>query len=487
MGRSKRSAKPKKKAESEEESDISEPDPESEDYFKDDVGKFHSKRDKILLDPDDNGDSDNSSDEEEEVMGLELGDSEDNVEDDDDDGGDDDEDDDGQTEGLPSDKAWGKKKKNYYDADVGDADIEVDSEEEAWALEKEEEEEAIALQKRINMAFDDDDFDITESAPVEDDEVELQEDEKTVALDLTKLTKEQKLEILSRDSPELFELLNEMKTKLREIVDCLNPLLDLVKQGHIPDEGAKYIELKHKLYLTYCINIAFYLRLKAQQASVKDHPVIARIVQLRTLIKELEPTDSRLEEDIETLLAMHKNGELPNASMVQTKKSNLKEKLGKKSKQTQKLSALLASSDESDTEVKLNMRHQAKSKKRKHTDKEDIDPLAYYEEVKMNKKKAKEMKEMTARLAHEPEYQADEEGDGEGGKRAITYKISKNKGLTARKKKQERNPRVKLKKKYSKAVIKRKSQVRAVVNEETRYGGETTGIRSQLSRSIKIK
>ncbi|EDO42004.1 predicted protein, partial [Nematostella vectensis] len=258
--------------------------------------------------------------------------------------------------------------------------------------------------------------------------------------------------ILSRDSPELFELLNEMKTKLREIVDCLNPLLDLVKQGHIPDEGAKYIELKHKLYLTYCINIAFYLRLKAQQASVKDHPVIARIVQLRTLMKELEPTDSRLEEDIETLLAMHKNGELPNASMVQTKKSNLK------------------------------VHFAAKSKKRKHTDKEDIDPLAYYEEVKMKKMKAKEMKEMTARY-----YQADEEDNGEGGKRAITYKISKNKGLTARKKKQERNPRVKLKKKYSKAVIKRKSQVRAVVNEETRYGGETTGIRSQLSRSIKIK
>ena len=45
------------------------------------------------------------------------------------------------------------------------------------------------------------------------------------------------------------------------------------------------------------------------------------------------------------------------------------------------------------------------------------------------------------------------------GKRAITYQISRNKGLTPKRKKEQRNPRVKHRKKFRKAVIKRRSQV----------------------------
>lgn len=44
-------------------------------------------------------------------------------------------------------------------------------------------------------------------------------------------------------------------------------------------------------------------------------------------------------------------------------------------------------------------------------------------------------------------------------KRPITYQISKNKGLTPRRKKELRNPRVKNRMKYRKAKIRRKGQV----------------------------
>lgn len=50
-------------------------------------------------------------------------------------------------------------------------------------------------------------------------------------------------------------------------------------------------------------------------------------------------------------------------------------------------------------------------------------------------------------------------GEDQDGKRAITYQISRNKGLTPKRKKEQRNPRVKHRKKFRKAVIKRKSQV----------------------------
>lgn len=45
-------------------------------------------------------------------------------------------------------------------------------------------------------------------------------------------------------------------------------------------------------------------------------------------------------------------------------------------------------------------------------------------------------------------------------KRGITYQIAKNKGLTPRRKKELRNPRVKNRMKYRKAKIRRKGQVR---------------------------
>ena len=47
-------------------------------------------------------------------------------------------------------------------------------------------------------------------------------------------------------------------------------------------------------------------------------------------------------------------------------------------------------------------------------------------------------------------------------KRGITYDIHKNKGLTVERKKEDRNPRVKLRKKFTKAKKRRKGQVREV-------------------------
>lgn len=54
---------------------------------------------------------------------------------------------------------------------------------------------------------------------------------------------------------------------------------------------------------------------------------------------------------------------------------------------------------------------------------------------------------------------SDNELDDEKEKRKITYAIAKNKGLTPRRKKEQRNPRVKHREKYRKAKIRRKGQV----------------------------
>ncbi|KAG5185000.1 Sas10 C-terminal domain-containing protein, partial [Tribonema minus] len=74
-----------------------------------------------------------------------------------------------------------------------------------------------------------------------------------------------------------------------------------------------------------------------------------------------------------------------------------------------------------------------------------------------------------------------------GGKRAASYEIIKNRGLTPHKSKLNRNPRVKKREAYRKAVIRRKGQVREVrTNEAGRYAGEGTGIRSTVTRGRKF-
>ena len=52
-----------------------------------------------------------------------------------------------------------------------------------------------------------------------------------------------------------------------------------------------------------------------------------------------------------------------------------------------------------------------------------------------------------------------------------SLQIARNKGLTPKRKKEQRNPRVKHKKKYEKAKRRRTGQIRPVVTEEGVYGG----------------
>lgn len=72
-------------------------------------------------------------------------------------------------------------------------------------------------------------------------------------------------------------------------------------------------------------------------------------------------------------------------------------------------------------------------------------------------------------------------------KRGINYQIEKNKGLTPKRDKTYRNPRVRNRMKARKATIKRKSIVPKVRDQDKRYSGEATGIRTGIVRAVKIK
>ncbi|KPM08188.1 something about silencing protein 10-like protein [Sarcoptes scabiei] len=62
--------------------------------------------------------------------------------------------------------------------------------------------------------------------------------------------------------------------------------------------------------------------------------------------------------------------------------------------------------------------------------------------------------------------------------------MKKNKGLTPKRKREQRNPRVKYRKKFEKATVRRKGQVREPRKELKKYSGEFTGINMKSVKNI---
>ncbi|KAK5313882.1 something about silencing protein 10 [Exophiala xenobiotica] len=120
------------------------------------------------------------------------------------------------------------------------------------------------------------------------------------------------------------------------------------------------------------------------------------------------------------------------------------------------------------------------------------DANEYYDMlVKNNKlKKAdkREKAEAYAEAARQGAQVYEEEQIGPDGKRKITYAIEKNKGLTPKRKKDVRNPRVKKRKKYDEKMKKLASIRQVYKGGEGRggYGGEATGIKTNVVKSIKL-
>lgn len=107
-----------------------------------------------------------------------------------------------------------------------------------------------------------------------------------------------------------------------------------------------------------------------------------------------------------------------------------------------------------------------------------------YEQVKAQKAATKDAKKAEYEAGRMPIISDADLADGD--KRGVTWQILKNRGLTPHRKKENRNARVKHRNKYEKK-MKNLSSFRAVAKTPTgAYGGETTGIRTGLARSVKF-
>lgn len=140
-------------------------------------------------------------------------------------------------------------------------------------------------------------------------------------------------------------------------------------------------------------------------------------------------------------------------------------------------------SDDDDRRVANELRNGNKS---------GTDDDEYYDMVAARTKQRKDDKkaraEAYAAAAREGGHVEVQEEIGPDGKRAITYQIEKNKGLTPKRSKDARNPRVKKRKKYDEKKKKLGSIRQIYKGGEGRggYGGELTGIKKNLVKGVKL-
>lgn len=433
-------------------------DVHEEGFHRDEIDDWQEMRGRLLLDTAEPA-SFSEDDSEEEVLRLDLSESDgeresgDAAEDDDDEMEED-------AEG-PSDKAWGHRKNDFYSTDYDEGGYSSDVSEA-----EEEEKEALSLQRRMTEGLSAEDFALdylstVMPVPVGGDEGA----EPQKVPEISTMSEQERLVHIQEQWPEFLELYQDLKEKAEYIDEIIEPLKKMAGCGILSQDGLQCVSILSTLYSLFCLNAMFYLTLRASGVPVENHPVVARIVQLRELLGTVRNLVN--EDDIADAIT---------AAIELSKKpspvDNCKDLKRKNQKETSR---------------------QRKTKKRKLEAKEaskvddEEDPLEYYNRIKRETKQRKETKQRRVTFKEDTKEGEVQEGEDGRGKRPITYQISKNKGLTPKRKKEQRNPRVKHRNKYVKALSKHRHAVRPVEKEMSRYGGELSGIKSRLSRSVRIK
>ncbi|KAL0274909.1 UNVERIFIED_CONTAM: hypothetical protein PYX00_002932 [Menopon gallinae] len=351
---------------------------------------------------------------------------------------------------LPDDRAWGKKNRNYYSTDYVDQDYEGFYEGQEAEDAELEEQEARQIQKRLIEELNEADFVIAEPTGTQPttDHAAFEE----IKRDVSNLTSRQKLDLLQKESPEFLVLVDDFKAKLREINDKLLPVTNYFEKKQESSSAIEYLKKKLIILTNYCTNISFYLLLKSKGLPVENHPVLKSLYKYRKLMQEMSEIDKIINPQIDNILK----------AMKENKDAKLDQDILRYNRKDKKILKLLAKS--ASKKVKETENGDVESKSHGASADENYIPIGNIDDDEDDVPETKETEE----------------------KRAITYEMAKNKGLMPKRNKDQRNPRVKHRKKYRKALIRRRGQVRTPRAEIPVYGGEATGIKAHVTKSIKL-
>lgn len=347
---------------------------------------------------------------------------------------------------LPDPKYWGKKGSDYYNTDFQDEDYGGSYNEKQRELADLEANEAKSIQLRLIKQLNEKDFELGYlDTPSSQNDTEGQINNAKglsarykLPTDFSNLTKKEKQALFEKSSPEFVPFIGDLEGYLEEIQSLHAPVLNYIRNHKmLMSPALEFAQLYHDLALNYCNNLVIYLLLKSKHMEIHNHPVIKRLSQLKKQLNQLEDRhENIIKPQLEALLERITDGDefkvLP--PIIDSDEVYKYPSISKKG-------VAVIGGDAIDKQASIGETNDVED-----TNEEEIDE-----------------------------------------RRAITYQIAKNKGLTPHRKKEQRNPRVKHRGKYRKALIRRRGAVRTPRTEITKYAGEISGIKSTTSRSIKFK
>ncbi|XP_020096366.1 something about silencing protein 10 [Ananas comosus] len=234
-------------------------------------------------------------------------------------GGDDEMDDQEEEEEGERKASWGRSKRSYYDGDNVDYEIQSSDED----LPKEEEAEVLRIQREKAKSLSMEDFGLEDP---EQDESDTDAEDKTtqdvkkrkskgvfelgalesveeVKKDLSTLSKEEQMDVVSSSAPELLGLLSELNEASEQLKEVKAFLCKKGEERDDLDKSRKrYLEVKQILLLAYCQAISFYLLLKTEGHPVRDHPVIARLVEMKNMLEKMKQIDASIPSKVKNIV-----------------------------------------------------------------------------------------------------------------------------------------------------------------------------------------
>ncbi|CEM30154.1 unnamed protein product [Vitrella brassicaformis CCMP3155] len=129
--------------------------------------------------------------------------------------------------------------------------------------------------------------------------------------DVASLSVAEKRRLVREEHPEMVGLLTDFKHKIHLLQTTLLPAMDAIRANPalVTHEGRQLIELWTQVLLSYHLHFCYYLAMKGEGRSITEHPVVERLVQLRTLDEELSKMGGdAMNKDISTLLRIAATG-----------------------------------------------------------------------------------------------------------------------------------------------------------------------------------